>query len=107
MKISDSTFGLKDGDLKTIVDVLRQYKQISSALIFGSRAIGNYKPGSDIDIAIKGKNCNQITHRVHGQLNEEAPLPYKLDIVLYESDNLELQKHIDEFGVIIFEQQEE
>lgn len=47
-------FGLFDNDLETIVSVLSQYNKVDKAYIFGSRAKGNFKNGSDIDIALKG-----------------------------------------------------
>ncbi|SCA63943.1 hypothetical protein SCG7109_BR_00050, partial [Chlamydiales bacterium SCGC AG-110-M15] len=38
--------------------VLSQYPQVHSALIYGSRAKGNYRPGSDIDLSLKGENLD-------------------------------------------------
>lgn len=37
-----------------ILEEIRKYSEINKAIIFGSRAIGNYKKGSDIDLAITG-----------------------------------------------------
>ena len=48
-------FGLKDSDINAIIAILKRYPDVKEAIIFGSRAMGNYKPGSDIDIALKGK----------------------------------------------------
>ena len=42
-------FGLTVSDLQFITDVIRKYPEVEQALIFGSRAMGNFKPGSDID----------------------------------------------------------
>ena len=48
-------FGLRPQDLTEIIEMIRQFPDIEEAVIFGSRAKGNYKKGSDVDIAIKGK----------------------------------------------------
>lgn len=55
-------FGLWESDLLAIRRVLEKYPEVRQALIFGSRAKGNYKPGSDVDIALKG---DRITHQSH------------------------------------------
>ncbi|MFA9560242.1 nucleotidyltransferase domain-containing protein [Evansella sp. AB-rgal1] len=49
-------FGLREEDIQYIKDVLSTYDEDENAFIFGSRAIGNYKKGSDIDIAVNGSN---------------------------------------------------
>ena len=46
--------GLSKRDLDEISEILKSFPEIEEAVLFGSRAKGNYKPGSDIDIAIKG-----------------------------------------------------
>lgn len=102
MKITDSTFGLKEGDLNIILKFLSQYPEIHEGFIFGSRAMGNYKRGSDVDIAIKGSNLQDIVHKVRGQLNDETPLPYKFDVALYDTDNKNLKEHIENFAKKIY-----
>ena len=52
-------FGLLDRDIKYIIKALEQHDEIEKAIIFGSRAMGNYKKGSDVDIAIIGENVNR------------------------------------------------
>lgn len=92
-------FGLQDFDLKIICEVLRRYPDIEEALIFGSRAMGNYKPGSDIDIALKGQLSEETLNHVFRELNERAPLPYKFDVVDYSTlVNQPLVDHIDRHG---------
>lgn len=46
--------GLKEEDLQYIIDNIKRFPEIKKAIVFGSRAKGNYKVGSDIDIAIFG-----------------------------------------------------
>ena len=48
-------YGLLDRNLKFILEAISKYPEIEEVIIFGSRAMGNYKKGSDIDLALKGK----------------------------------------------------
>ncbi|WP_218838265.1 nucleotidyltransferase domain-containing protein [Bacillus sp. FJAT-45350] len=50
---------------------------VEQALVFGSRAMGNYKKGSDVDLAIVGDNISQkVLFELNDLLKEEYPLPY-------------------------------
>ncbi|WP_346877370.1 MULTISPECIES: nucleotidyltransferase domain-containing protein [unclassified Clostridium] len=73
------SFGLRELDLEYIVSVIRGFDEIEKASIFGSRAKGNYKPGSDIDIAVYGENINlDILSKLNSILEEKSPMPYFL-----------------------------
>lgn len=97
-------YGLKQRDILNILKALEQFPKIEQAIIFGSRAKGNYKKGSDIDLAIRGKNVKYETvTRLRWSLNEEYPIPYFSDIVHYENiKNKELIEHIDRVGETIY-----
>lgn len=97
-------FGILDKDINYIVDVLVKYPQIEEGIIFGSRAMGNYKKGSDIDLALRGTNItNNILYEVSDYLNEVYPIPYFFDILNYDNiSNENLKKHIDDCGKIIY-----
>lgn len=96
-------FGLTPEDIQTIIDILKLYPEIEEAIVFGSRALNRHKRGSDIDIALKGKNVEMLTAEVAGLLNDEAPLPYFFDILDYHTiDNPDLKDHIDRVGQIIY-----
>ena len=75
-----------------------------AVVLFGSRAKGNYKPGSDIDLAVKGDRVSpRIVAQLADCLNEETPLPYFFDVVHYETlDNQALVDHIDRVGIVIY-----
>ncbi len=45
-------FGLSDNNFNCIIKTIELNPKVEKAIIFGSRAMGNYKPGSDIDIAV-------------------------------------------------------
>ncbi|RWZ54494.1 nucleotidyltransferase domain-containing protein [Halobacillus fulvus] len=99
-------YGLRQTDLEYIEAALSKYDEVEKAVIFGSRALGNYKRGSDIDLAVFGKNISERTLAfISLQLNEEDPLPYYFDILDYEKlYNEDLKKHIDEKGKVIYQQ---
>ena len=50
----NNNFGLNNKNLNLIISALKSYSNIKHVYIFGSRAMGNYKPGSDIDLALEG-----------------------------------------------------
>lgn len=97
-------YGLKNRDLEYILEALGKIIGIEEAIIFGSRAIGNYKSGSDVDIAIKGqKVTHSIVSTLSYKMNEEYPLPYFFDIVHYEKiKEQKLIDHIDQVGKTIY-----
>jgi len=97
-------FGLLEKDVNYIIDTLSKFPEIEKGIIFGSRAMGNYKKGSDIDLALVGeKITDNILYKVNDYLNEVYPIPYFFDIVHYNNINNEkLTKHIEDCGKIIY-----
>ena len=99
-----ANYGLKDTDLEIICNVFRMESKIEEAVIFGSRAQGNYKNGSDVDIALKGKDIDAgIISHISYRLNEETLLPYKFDIINYHTiTNDDLIEQINQTGKTIY-----
>lgn len=97
-------FGLLDRDINYIHKALKQFKEIDKAIIFGSRAMGNYKKGSDIDMAIIGeKVTNKTIFELDDYLNEVYPLPYFFDILRYDAIlNENLIEHINTKGKVLY-----
>ena len=52
-------YGLTERDIKYIIESIKTFSEIKEVVLFGSRAKGKFKNGSDVDMAIKGEN---ITH---------------------------------------------
>ena len=98
-------YGLKASDLDVIREVLERFPDVVSAWVYGSRALGTQKSGSDVDIALKGKDITRNTvTRISALLNEESPLPYHFDITSYHAINKpQLKEHIDRFGMLLYE----
>ena len=100
-------FGLIERDIEYIVKAMKKFNEIEKAIVFGSRAIGNYKKGSDVYIAIIGDGIDRRTvYKLDDYLNEVYPLPYFFDILQYNCiTNENLKKHIDNEGKIIYERE--
>lgn len=102
-----NAYGITPFSFNLIIQVLTRYIEIEEAILFGSRAKATHIPGSDIDIAIKGKACSEaLAWTVHAELNERQPIPYFIDVVYYEGiSNPALKVHIDRVGKVIYRRQ--
>ncbi len=99
-----NSFGIYTNSYNLIIQTLEKFENISQAIIFGSRAIGNYKKGSDIDISVFGSNIthDEIAH-ISEILNEELPIPYFIDVVHFETiNNSDLKEHILSEGKYLY-----
>lgn len=96
-------YGLEDSTIEKICSVLNQFPSISKAMLYGSRAKGTYKNGSDIDLCLLGTDLDQtLLYRVEESL-DELLLPYQFDLSAYSSlSNKELIDHIDRIGVVFY-----
>jgi len=96
-------FGLTEEEIKQICNIFSLYPEIETVLIFGSRATGNYKKTSDIDLALKGHISIDIITKIRYQLEESTTLPYFFDVVdYYKIKNIKFKKLIDEQGKILY-----
>ena len=97
-------YGLSAGTIDRINGVLAQFPEIEKALLYGSRAKGNYKPGSDIDLALVGSRLSsQVLARINNEL-DELLLPYKLDtLILAKVTHQDLLDHIQRVGRLFYE----
>lgn len=97
-------FGILPKSYQLLLKTLSEFIEIEKAAIYGSRAIGNFKQGSDIDLAIYGNKITQETIlKLKTKLEQKLPIPYFFDLTHYETIlNKELKNHIDEFGKIFY-----
>ena len=101
-------FGLTTYQIELILDLVNQYPQINQVMIFGSRAMGIEKKGSDIDLAIVGDLNLRLLSNIKYRLEEDLSIPFFFDVIDYNSiNNSELKDHIDQFGKIIFSRSRE
>jgi predicted nucleotidyltransferase len=91
-------FGLNDTILQKILNVFESFPEIREAIVYGSRAIGNYKEGSDIDMTLKGELSFNHLVQIEKAL-DELMLPYTFDLSIFNKlSNEELVEHIDRKG---------
>ncbi len=96
--------GLTDGTVAQIHEVLARFSEVEKAMLYGSRAKGNYKPGSDIDLTLMGAAVtSNILGQILGEL-EDGLLPYTFDISsLPQITQADLLDHIRRVGVVFYE----
>lgn len=93
-------FGLPDKILQAILNELNKHEGIKKAILFGSRARGDYKHNSDIDLVIDCKG--KLPLGLYGNLDEAAGI-YKIDVLEMRSiTNEKMMKNIEQEGVIIY-----
>jgi predicted nucleotidyltransferase len=103
IKENEVKFGLSDSDLERIVNVFLSDYRIETILIFGSRALGIQKEGSDIDMAIKSSDLEKSELFEIRQKLEGLHLPWFFDVIHFESiTNPELKEHIERVGKVIW-----
>jgi len=92
-------FGLNDGTVDAVNRVLAEFPEIKEAVLYGSRAKGDYKVGSDIDLTLKGEKLTmEHLWRLNGKI-DDLLLPYLFDISIYTQINsADLIEHIDRVG---------
>ena len=96
--------GITRKELNMILPVLQKHKNIERAIVFGSRAKGNSRSNSDIDIAVFGDIDFISVEEIILDL-EELPIIQKFDVLSYNDiKNKALKQHIDRAGVTIYEQ---
>jgi predicted nucleotidyltransferase len=93
-------YGLSESTIERICLVFRQYDAVEEAVLYGSRALGTYKTGSDIDLALKGENLDQDTLASLTSDLDDLLLPYSIDLSILEGIvSTELKEHIDRAGI--------
>ncbi len=98
-------FGLPETTIANIQAVLAQYPQIEQAILYGSRAKGTYKPGSDIDLTLVGGEelTLDVLSRVMDAL-DDLLLPYTFDLsIFHQISDPEFVEHIRRVGMKLYE----
>ncbi len=94
--------GLRPEQRRAIYEVLRRFPEVREATIYGSRAMGTYRPGSDIDLTLLGaislKTLNQIALAL-----DDLLLPVDIDLcIFHEIENPRLREHIQRVGKLFY-----
>lgn len=95
--------GLDNADIRAINSVFKDYSQIESVLLYGSRAKNTFRDGSDIDLTIVGERMTLTELFEIERKLEDLYLPWKIDLSLFHKiENKELIDHIDRVGIVFY-----
>ncbi|MBF0450462.1 MAG: nucleotidyltransferase domain-containing protein [Candidatus Magnetomorum sp.] len=93
-------FGLTDRDMKTFNKIFKKYPNVNNVVVFGSRAKGSYKNGSDIDLTIMDETISDGDIIKMKNDFDDSSLPYFVDLINYKTlKQQELKNHIDRVGI--------
>jgi predicted nucleotidyltransferase len=101
-------YGLNEKTIAKIRGVLAKYPHIDKAVLYGSRAKGTFKPGSDIDLSLHGAGLSLLElGRIESEL-DDLLLPYSIDLLIFDTlDHAGLRDHIQRVGVVLYQRCEE
>ncbi len=100
---ADAAFGLSSRALVLLRGVFASYPSVDKAIVYGSRAKGNYRPGSDIDMTLEGSALTlDDLFRIETAL-DDLMLPWNIDLSLISHiDNPTLLEHIARLGKVLW-----
>ncbi|CAN5427040.1 nucleotidyltransferase domain-containing protein [soil metagenome] len=96
--------GLSSAVVDKIHSVLAQHPEISTAILYGSRAKGNFKTGSDIDLTLRGPCLTSSLLSTISMELDDLNLPYGIDLsILEQLDHEGLKEHIVRVGTVFYD----
>jgi predicted nucleotidyltransferase len=103
-KAFPQSFGLPGRSLCTLLRILASHGAVEQAIVDGSRAKGNFRPGSDIDLTLVGPDLTRTDLTRLAQALDESDLPYQVDLCLQaDIENPNLLDHIARVGQVLYE----
>ncbi len=100
----ESAYGLSSKAIARIRQVFAETPAVEKVVIYGSRAKGDYRPESDIDLTIIGPAVTWHDLQTIERKIDDLLLPYKVDLSLYDHiDNENLIDHIERVGKVFYE----
>ena len=107
MNLSEQT-GLSTKTIESLHYVFKRYPVIKKVILYGSRAKGNFKAASDIDLTLVTTEKDlSFLFKVENEI-DDLLLPYKVDLSLYASlDNENLMEHIERVGIEFYRQEKQ
>ncbi len=96
-------FGLGEQTIEKITSVFAKHPEVEKVVLYGSRAKGTYKSGSDIDLTLYGNEISlEQKNRILDEL-DELDLPYSIDLSVFSQLNhVQLRDHIERVGVVFY-----
>jgi predicted nucleotidyltransferase len=97
-------FGLSESVIEKINSVFIRFPAVEKVVLYGSRAKGNFKNGSDIDLTLYGSGLTATDLQGISEELDELLLPYEIDLSNFDQlDHIALRDHIERVGVVFFE----
>ncbi|MBC8039849.1 MAG: nucleotidyltransferase domain-containing protein [Opitutaceae bacterium] len=101
--MSESAYGLSEDTRTQISCVLARFPEVERATLFGSRAKGSHRAGSDIDLALVG---TALDWRMLGRIEDAfdvSSLPYRFSLLHHNAGtDPEVAAHIARVGREIY-----
>jgi predicted nucleotidyltransferase len=96
-------WGLSERSVEEIYSIFKKYPVIKKVVLYGSRAKGNYREGSDVDLTLFGKGLDGVLSKINNDL-DDSYLPYKFDVSIFdELSDPDFIDHIRRVGVTFYE----
>ena len=98
----NTKYGLSIAAVDALKKIFKQHDKIKKVMLYGSRAKGNYRTGSDIDLCLEGQALTlKDLLAIENQL-DDLLLPWEIDLSLkHQIDNPELLAHIERVGIVL------
>ena len=99
-------FGLYPNSYKQILSIFQKHENIEKVIIYGSRAKGNYREGSDIDLTLQGEHLtSDILSKITTALDDSYS-PYLFDLSIYQQlSDPDFIDHINRVGQIFYQRE--
>jgi uncharacterized protein len=96
-------FGIPEARLEQLLATISREPRVHGVVLYGSRAKGNYREGSDIDLCLDAPELDYSSLlRMETEL-DDLLLPWKIDLAVRQKiDNPDLIAHIDRVGMTLF-----
>lgn len=96
-------YGLSGDIIERLQQIFTSYPQIEEVVLYGSRATGTFRKGSDIDLTLRGENVNfTVLTKIMAEV-ESCSIPYKVDLSVYQTiENAKLREHIAQYGKLFY-----
>jgi predicted nucleotidyltransferase len=97
-------YGLSEQTIEKIRSVFACHPAIDKAVLYGSRAKGNFKPGSDIDLSLSGAGLTVTELGAIDFALDDLLLPYSIDLLIFDTlKHATLREHIERAGVVFYQ----
>ena len=97
-------FGLSARTLGNLQEIFEHHPKVDKVVIYGSRAMGTHKEGSDIDLTMQGDELSfRDLARISGEIADSS-IPNDVDLSLFgELENPKLLDHIERVGLVFYD----